>query len=117
MATWPLPNIKPSGIFTLTPIDQTVRTEMDVGTPRVRRRTTARNDTFTTSWVMQDAEVEAFRSWHDTSIAGGASWFTIDLPLGSTIPVSATARFKTPFTIDHIGGTFWKISGTLEIRV
>lgn len=116
MATWPLPTVKPTGAFNYAPVDQTVRTEMDVGTARVRRRTKARNDIFTTSWLMTDSQVSTFRNWFDDDIDGGVQWFTTSLPIGSTTYTSVSARFKGPFTFDHVGGTYWKINGTLEIR-
>lgn len=116
MATWPLPTVKPSSTFSYAPVDQTIRTEMDVGTARVRRRTSARNDLFTTMWIMSNSQVATFRSWFDSDIDGGASWFTISLPIGNTVATSVSARFKGPYTLDHVGGTFWKINGVLEIR-
>lgn len=119
MATWPLPTVSPSGGINITPVDQTIRTDMDVGTARVRRRTTVRNDILQTSWLMTDAQVSTFRDWFEdgiNGIAGGAIWFTISLPLGSTVATTVNARFKGPYTIDHIGGVYWKINGSLEIR-
>ena len=116
MATWPLPTVKPTGTFNYAPIDQTIRTDMEVGATRVRRRTKARNDELTTSWLMTDDQVSTFRDWFDNDIDGGASWFTTSLPIGSTTYTSVSARFKGPFTFDHVGGTYWKINGTLEIR-
>jgi hypothetical protein len=119
MATWPLPTVKPSSGFNLAPIDQTIRTDMEVGFARVRRRTTARNDLMQTSWLMEQTQVAIFRDWFEnssTGINGGATWFTISIPRGSTIETQVTARFKGPYTIDHVGGTFWKINGTLEIQ-
>ena len=90
---------------------------MDVGTARVRRRTSTRNDLFTTAWLMSNAQVTTFRNWFDNTINGGASWFDVSLPLASTVDTAVQARFKGPYAITHAGGTYWKISGTLEIRI
>ena len=117
MATWPLPTVKPTGVFDIAPVDQTIRTEMEVGTARVRRRTSARNDMFTTAWLMSNTQVATFRNWFDTSINGGASWFDIALPLASTVESTVQARFRGPYAITHAGGTYWKIAGVLEIRI
>lgn len=116
MATWPLPSVRPTGAISFAPVDQTVRTEMEVGTARVRRRTKSRNDILTTTWLMTDSQVTTFRTWFDVDINGGALWFTISLPIGSTVAKSVSARFKGTYTFDHVGGTYWKINGTLEIR-
>lgn len=134
MASWPITLPNPSGVFTLSPQDQTVRTDMDGGNAKVRRRSRARNDNLATSWVMTDAQTTIFKDWFDSKIGtiyestdtniingtdginGGAEWFNVSLPLGSTIPTAVQARFKASYVIDHIGGTFWKVTGTLEIR-
>lgn len=119
MSTWPLPNIKPTGTFNIAPVDQTIRTDMDTGTARVRRRTSKRYDLFTTSWLMEMTDINTFRDWFDSSAggAGGAAWFTISLPIGAapTYYTNKICRFKGPYTISHVAGTFWKIDGTLEV--
>jgi hypothetical protein len=69
---------------------------------------------------MTNEQVTLFRNWFEDSsngISGGAGWFIINLPLGSTIETTVSARFKGPYTLEHIGGIYWKINGTLEIRI
>ncbi|MFZ5917048.1 MAG: phage head spike fiber domain-containing protein [Chloroflexota bacterium] len=47
---------------------QTVRTNMETGTARVRRRTTARDDRLSVSWRFTDAEMRLFRAWYESQI-------------------------------------------------
>ena len=122
MSSWPsnLPN--PTTTFNIAPVDQTIRTEMDVGAARVRRRTAYRTDLYTTCWYMSNDQVAIFRYWFDTTTAngginGGASWFSINLPIASTQYTAVQARFKGPYTITHLVGTYWKIDGVLELRL
>jgi hypothetical protein len=59
--------------FELTPIDQFLRTDMEVGPARTRRLTRARRDRVQAVWKMTNAEFVAFRAWfEDTawSLAG-----------------------------------------------
>jgi hypothetical protein len=51
--------------YTLSPVDQTVRTDMEVGAARVRRRTRARNDLIDVSWLFSPVQMAAFRQWFE----------------------------------------------------
>jgi hypothetical protein len=120
MSTWPtsLPIPLASG-YQINPGDQTLRTEMEVGTPRVRRRTTARNDRVAVSWLLTEAQFDAFRDWFDdatTGIAGGSAWFTVALAVGTgTRQASVEARFAGPFTA-AVDAQYWRVTATLEVR-
>ena len=118
MATWPttLPTVNTN--YGLDPVDQTIRTEMESGAARTRRRTTARNDHVTVAWVMTDAQLAIFRAWFDnpSQAAGGASWFTIRLAIGTTGLVSCTARFISGYKVSHLTNLNWSVSANLEIR-
>jgi hypothetical protein len=121
MSSWPttLPNINLAG-YSLSPVDQTIRTEMESSTSRARRRTSARNDRLSVSWVMTDAEFATFRTWFDadssTGAAGGAAWFTIKAGIGEGGLTTLEARFIGPFTATGLGALLWDVSGNLEVR-
>lgn len=121
MASWPatLPTAASVYGYSVQPIDQTIRTDMEVGSARVRRRTTNRQDKIALSWVFTDAQLKIFRDWFDdasTGIAGGSSWFTMRVPVGNTGLTSMNARFVGPVKIDHAGALNWSVSGTVEVR-
>lgn len=61
--------------FSLTPVDQSRRTDMEVGAQRVRRITKSRLDRVTMEWRMKPTEADAFRNWHEglaVSLAGAS---------------------------------------------
>lgn len=120
MASWPttLPSPQLSG-YSLTPLDKTVRTNMEVGAARARQRTFTRNDNLGVSWQMTDAQYTAFRAWFDdgtTGIAGGSAWFTVTLAIGTTGMQSVTARFIGAVSAVPFGYLSWTLSGKLEVR-
>lgn len=119
MASWPSTLPEPvSDNYGVDPVDQVIRTSMESGPARTRRRTTNRNDHVTASWFMTDAQVAIFRTWFDNALeaAGGASWFTVTLALATGGKVSTTAKFIGPPKMSHAGGLQWSVSAQLEIR-
>jgi hypothetical protein len=105
--------------YALKPVDQTVRTDMEGGAARARRRTAARNDKVSASWVFTDAQMALFRPWFEDPVAGaggGAVWFAISLPIGTGGVASVTARFIWPFTATYLAGMSWTVAAELEIR-
>lgn len=63
---WPdsLPQTTSEG-FSLSPVDQSIRTDMEVGPQRVRRRTLSNLDRVQMGWIFTDAEMAAFRAWYE----------------------------------------------------
>lgn len=60
------PSFLPVGLgpgYRLTPVDQAIRTDMEVGSKRLRRITSARHDTVEVQWKLTDAEMHGFRAW------------------------------------------------------
>lgn len=91
MRRWPdtLPTPSFPG-FGLTPIDQTIRSQFEVGTPLVRQITEADGDTVSLSWIFSDAEMLAFRRWFrdDAVSAAGDSddltgWTAVNVTLSA----------------------------------
>lgn len=118
MATWPttLPAPQSTG-YQVAPADQTVRSEMEVGLARSRRRTSARNDQIQVSWVLTDAQFATFRAWFDDEANGGASWFNgLSLAKGGGL-TTPDCRFIGPFTASLIAANLlWDVSARLEVR-
>ncbi|MDD5028907.1 MAG: hypothetical protein PHH58_05290 [Rhodoferax sp.] len=117
MAVWPstLPLPRASG-YKVKPVDPIVRTEMEAGAPRARRRTTARNDRVSVSWIMQDAQVAIFRAWLDTDCAGGAAWFSTNLALATGGIVPVQARVSNEPVYEHQTALRWLVAAELEVR-
>ena len=64
MATWPttLPRPLVAG-YAIAPVDANVRTDMEAGTPRVRRRSAARNDQVSVTWRFSDVQMAGLVRW------------------------------------------------------
>lgn len=117
MAIWPatLPAIDLDG-FKLAPADQTVRSDMEVGRPRVRRRSAARNDKITCQWIFTDSEMGQFRAFYDEDLYGGAGWFTVDVPRGDGgVSTAVSIRFAGGWESELIGPLTWRVTATVEV--
>ena len=120
MSSWPTTLPPPSAYgYALNPVDQTVRTEMEGGAARARRRTTARNDRLNVAFELTDAQLAIFRAWFEdaaTGAAGGAGWFSTTLALGTGGKVATTARFIGAYKVAYVPVMNWTVTAELEIR-
>ena len=113
--TWTIPVPRMPG-YSLKPTDPVIRTDMEFGAKRTRRRTFARNDVVTVAWYFSDADFTAFRAWFDGTACGGAAWFNIPLALGDGGIKTEEAKFAKMYKADPAPGLFWNVSATLEVR-
>lgn len=100
--------------YALSPVDQTVRTDMEAGAARVRRRTFARNDLLDITIVMTGVEFSSFRAWFDTDAGGGAAWFDMDLDIGDGM-TTLEVRFKGAWKAVR-QSVLWRVTAQLEVR-
>ncbi len=118
-ATLPPPLV--SG-YQLSPADQTVRSDMEVGMARVRRRTSARDDQVGISLKLSDAQMAIFRAWFEGTgtddANGGTAWISqLPLALGTGGLTTPDCRFVGPYTATPISGTLnWAVTAKLEVR-
>lgn len=116
---WPstLPSPLVSG-YGLNPVDPVIRTDMEVGTSRARRRSAARQDRIAVSWRFTNAQMAAFRTWFDdpANAAGGANWFTMDVAIGTGGLVNMNCRFVGVWKANALAGLMYEVSATLEVR-
>jgi len=102
--------------YTLAPVDQTARTEMEVGSPRVRRRSMARYDNLSLKWLLTNAEFMTFREWFDGVAEGGAVWFPLAINDGYGLLAVRDVRFVGPWSSSLIPGNYWDVSAKVEVR-
>lgn len=119
MATWPttLPSPLRSG-YGIQTQDATVRTDMDVGPARVRRRTTSAPDTVTLSWLFDASQMAVFRAFWEGDWNYGSSWVYIPLRDGwSSAMVSIECRPNpSTFKAAPASVTHWQVDMTVEVR-
>jgi hypothetical protein len=92
-----------------------VRTDMESGPARQRRRFSAAPTIFTVSWTFTRAQLAVFEKFYDVDLAGGTNWFNVNLPngMGNT---TYTARFKEPYNAQTAAREFyWSVTGSLEV--
>jgi hypothetical protein len=117
MAAWPSTLPAPSGPgYSIKPISQTTKTDMEAGSSRTRRRFSARNDKVNLSWEMTDEQLAIFRTWFDGEAGGGAAWFTTSLLLGKGGFTTEEAKFVGSYTTSYTGYMSHTVTAELEIR-
>ena len=119
MATWPatLPAPLAAG-YGVQPADPVARTDMEAGPPRMRRRTAVRNDRVPVAFVLDAAQMAAFRAWFDdaaTGIAGGSAWFDVSLDVGEGA-AAVEARFLAVWQAEQLAPGLWRVSANWELR-
>lgn len=117
MATWPstLPAPLVDG-YGIEPVDQTVATDMETGTKRVRRRSAVQIDHANVSYNLSDAQMAIFRAWFYSELAGGAGTFDVSLWAGKGGATAAEARFVGAPKWSMVGNHRWIVGGKLEVR-
>lgn len=103
---WPdtLPGASMPG-FGLSPLDPNIRTDMEVGQQKVRRRTFYRIDRVSALWIFKDAEMKAFRSFMEglpVSLAGASDSLAAWTLLSTTLSAGVTMGPDGVTTADRI---------------
>ena len=110
--TLPLPTVEGYGI---QPGDAILRTEMEAGPARQRRRFTQVPSRVSVRWIMRRDQFALFEAWYRWQAKEGGAWFEIEL-LGGLGLLTHEARFTRQFQAQLLDGTLWEIRSELEIR-
>ena len=116
MAAWPatLPQSPlVEGYSEETP-DLVVRTSMDEGPAKIRRRFTANVRNITHNYLLTQAQVATLDTFFVTTLAGGALTFTFINPRTAA---TDTYRFRSQPTYVPVSGSLWRTRLDLEITV
>jgi len=114
MPTWPasLPDDFLQSGFSETLPDNVLRSKMDIGPPKTRRRSTAAPRPIAGQQLMTTAQVATFDTFFVTTLSDGAIGFDWTHPrTGAAI----TLRFVSPPAYVATGGDFWSITLPLEV--
>ena len=116
MASWPSTLPAPLvSAFSLEPLQAFLRTQMDAGAARQRRRFSVTPTTVPFVVDLSQYNLATFEAWYHFEISDGAGWFTINLRNGLGV-VSCEARFSEPYKAINNDVMFWRVSGKLEVR-
>lgn len=108
----PLPLVED---YSITPNEAIIRTQMESGTARQRRRFDSVPSKITVKWFMNASQFSLFEAWYKYHAKEGAEWFVISL-LGGLGLIEQEARFTQQFTARLQNGILWAITSELEIR-
>lgn len=94
-----------------------IRTAMESGTFRQRRRFTTDYTQVEVSWSLSDTEFGIFSAFCQYKLQQCSAWFNIELPLGGLGMVVHTARFvDATYKHDYDEVGYWIVSAKLEIQ-
>src|SRR4051812_5067554 len=93
METWPAMLPTPAQDLSIALDTNHIRTRMESGLTRQRRRYTADAATISVVWEMSDLEFGLFSIFHRNYLNLGADWFTIPLPMNGNSLTPHVARF------------------------
>lgn len=91
--------------------DTALRSDMDIGPQKVRRRFTKGVNTMSGSIYLTIAQYNIFYSFYNTTLNGGVLAFTFNHPITQ---VAYDWRFKGPARVQSIGGGNFTVDFTWE---
>lgn len=116
MESWPdkLPTLRADG-FRQAQVDPLVRTDMDAGNQRARRRFTNTDELLQAMADFTWREQAAFEYWRANKIAGGADWFFIDLPFAGDVQ-TVEAKLEAVTELERQPGENVVLQFSLRVR-
>lgn len=114
MPTWPLtlPAFPLADSFRETVPDTSLRTVMDQGPAKVRRRTTAAARNIHASYILSRAQVESLESFYVTDLFGGSASFAYTHPRTEIV---VSCRFRKPPDYISLNGDYFRVTLEMEI--
>jgi hypothetical protein len=107
MANINWPSTLPSGLlaegFTKQPQSNIIRTAMDAGPKKARRRYTARTINYSGREIFDTEELELFEQFYHTALADGVLRFNYEDPITQE---TAEFRFTEDYTVSSVNGQY-----------
>lgn len=111
-AKLPLPLVRNYGV---EPGEAILRTDMEAGPARQRRRFTQVPTRIAVMWRFNATQMALFEAWYKHQAKEGGEWFRVSLLNGLGL-VEHEARFTKQYKAGLLGGTLWDVTSELEIR-
>lgn len=114
MPLWPvtLPQSPLADSFRETAPGTTIRTQMEQGPAKIRRRTTAGVGDISFAYVLSAAQVAALEGFYLDDLSGGALSFSFTHPRTGG---SLSCRFREPPQYASLSGDYFRAAVKLEI--
>lgn len=118
MAKWPSTLPKPAlSSYSLEPQNAVLKTQMEAGPNRYRKRYTAVPMDIKSGFILNAAQMAIFTTFFRTTINFGADWFVFDgLNLGAGYATGCEAHFVEPYKANLIERGYWSVSFSFEVR-
>ncbi len=91
-----------------------LRTDIDVGPYRVRRRSAQTSVVFDVSSKMTNDHLKIFETWFKYQLSGGSDWFSVALDTGMGL-VEYMGRYVGKCSVRRCGPLAWIVSGKIEV--
>lgn len=101
--------------YSTSPGNEIVRTDMESGEARTRRRSVSAPDNIKLSWLLDATQMSQFRAYWDAELAGGAAWCDMSIDVGNGIEQKAV-RVIGQYTALRVSAAYWKVSCEAEAR-
>jgi len=103
--------------YALSERSATIRSQMESGRFRQRRRFTTSANVVPVSWIFTPFQFSMFRSWFFFKVSQGADYFTMDLDLGGEEdPQNVAARIVEGVYDARYQDGNWLVTATLEVE-
>ena len=114
MATFPTTLPKPTqSDYQENRQSQLIRSQMDTGPAKIRRRFTANSAEYSVSWEFTGSQLSTFETFFNSTIDGGSVEFTWVQP---RTDASVTARFVDGvYSVSSLGHDLYRVSSKLEV--
>lgn len=98
------------------PHEELLRSEGEAGAIAVRRRFVNTPAKQKQAWDLTLPQYERWRAWWRLALLDGVRWFTLPVWSGDRYR-SCQARFLEPPEARLRGGVYWRVAGSLELKV
>lgn len=110
-ATLPAPSIEG---FSLEPLDPVIRTDMEAGPQRRRRRYTSAPTGIGATWVLTRLQFSVFEAWHRHTLLDGSVSFSCPLANGQGVTTWADVQFAEMWKAQRLAPNAWRVTARLE---
>lgn len=117
MPTFVMPSPMFSG-YGLETGDSTLRTDMESGSARVRRRSRHPDDMLTLKYLFTTEQMAGFRDFWESEWLSGTAWVQIPVSDGRTAGVVSKECRPKPakFKAEPVSAALWSVSLSVEVR-
>ena len=110
-STLPAPSIEG---FALEPLDPVIRTDMEAGPQRSRRRYTVAPTGISATWVLTLLQFSIFEAWHRHTLADGSVAFSCPLANGQGNTTWSDVKFADMWKAQRLSPNAWRVTARLE---